>query len=459
MITKMQIIRDIDKLYLKNTVVTLGKFDGNHLGHRRLFETAVLIKNHNNHLAEGGSEKIIAGTNPAEGGPEKINIGTNPTEGGPEKINIGTNPAGGGPEKINIGTNPAEGGPGKINIGTNPAEVSPEKIIAGTSPAEVSPGKINAGTSSAEGDPGKINIGTHPAGSNPEKILAGTRHQEIPQEIPNCQAVIFTFTSHPGKVTGNNEVRTIQTIEEKNSDKYPEGIDYVIEFPFTRETMSMEPEQFIKDVLAEHLGVRDIVCGNDFHFGKNRSGDVKKLSELGEKYGFHVHVIPKVTVRFDGEEKSREISSTLIKNEIVKGNMEHVAEMLGKPFSVTGVVIHGKHLGNKLGFPTINLAVPEDKILPPDGVYATITSIDGVQYKGMTNVGKRPTFDDGEHRTIETNLFDFANDIYGKTVTVSFLSFVRSEKKFSGIEELTRQMSIDMDHVRTALARMDVSAT
>ena len=314
----MQIINDIDKVQLNNTIITLGKFDGNHVGHRLLFETAVGLK-------------------------------------------------------------------------------------------------------------------------------TGDR-----------KTVIFTFSIHPSRVLSEERsreekdaVRTIQTDEERDEDLYPEGIDYLIRFPFTKKTMSMEPEEFVEQILVRKLGVRDIVCGTDFRFGKDRKGDPQLLEKLGQRYGFDVHILKKVEVRLEGEDAPVEVSSTLIKQEIMEGHMENVRLMMGKPFSVTGTILHGKHFGSTMGFPTINQEVPDDKILPPDGVYATRTTIGGKTWMSITNVGVRPTFDDGVHRTVETNLFDFDQDVYGEEASVAFYHFIRPERKFEDPAELTAEIEANKREVVT----------
>ena len=276
--------------------------------------------------------------------------------------------------------------------------------------------------------------------------------------------VIFTFNIHPSRLLEDPELRTIQTREERMAYAYPEGVDYVIEFPFNRITMSMQPEEFVQEILIRRLDARAIVCGNDFRFGKGRSGDVETLQKLGLMYGFEVVAVPKVKVRPDPDGPDIEISSTRIKAEIRKGNMELVTAMLGRPYSLTGEVLHGKRLGRTVGFPTINQRAPEGKLLPPDGVYAVTVRIPQepfgsteragsaeqaerreLWFQGITNIGIRPTFDDGDARTVETFLFDFDRDLYGQTVTVEFCHYIRPERKFFGVSQLKEQMEKDRE--------------
>ena len=268
--------------------------------------------------------------------------------------------------------------------------------------------------------------------------------------------VVFTFSIPPAALVGSdpasadaaNSVRTIQTHEERYGSADFAGIDYVIEFPFNKHTMAMEPEDFVRKILVEKLGAKSIVVGEDFCFGKDRKGNVALLRELGAQYGFSVHALKKVSFQPDDFDAAVEVSSTLIKEEILRGNMEDVCRMLGKPFSMTAEILHGKHVGNTIGFPTINFAAPADKILPPNGVYATRTSIEGKTFDSITNVGSRPTFDDGEYRTVETNIFDFDEDVYGKVARVDFYRFIRPERKFDSVEELMEEIRRNVVEVK-----------
>ena len=263
--------------------------------------------------------------------------------------------------------------------------------------------------------------------------------------------IVFTFSVPPATVIHEEEsssLRTILTHEERHLQTYPEGVDYVIEFPFNEQTRSMSPETFVEEILVKKLDVKAIVVGVDFCFGKNRAGNVSTLEELGKRFGFEVYPVEKVRCHVKGYTDTQEVSSTLIKQEIEKGNMEDVRKMLGRPFSMNGTVVHGKHLGSKMGFPTINFLVPEDKILPPNGVYATRVSIDGKNYMAITNIGLRPTFDDGTQRTVETNIFDFEGDLYGQNLTVDFYHFIRPERKFTSVEELSAEIDRNTKQVR-----------
>ncbi len=268
------------------------------------------------------------------------------------------------------------------------------------------------------------------------------------KENPDFKVVIFTFDVAVAKVITNENVQTILSCEEKPYQNYSEGIDFVVEFPFNETTKNMTPEDFVKDILVDKLDTKLIVVGKDFCFGKDRAGDTKLLKELGKKYGFDILAMDKVKYKPKGYDTQVDVSSTLIKKELVKGNLEDVNSMLGTNFSIISTVQHGKHLGNTIGFPTINFIVPDEKIMPPNGVYATKTIVDDKEYISITNVGNRPTFDDGNQRTVETNIFDFNSDIYGKNVKVKFYKFIRPEKKFESKDELVEEIKKNVTTVK-----------
>ena len=293
------------------------------------------------------------------------------------------------------------------------------------------------------------------------------------------QVVIFTFDVFPVRVlvaadadeTRSEDaarmIQTIQTEEERFMDPVPDEADYIIEFPFNRETMSMEPEQFVEDVLVNKLGVRKIICGYDFQFGKKRRGNVQMLQELGKEKGFETLVVPKVmmhmdeTGRDDTESLDREISSTWIREEIRKGHMEQATAMLGRPFVVTGIVQNGRREGQTTGSPTFCLEIPETKILPPEGVYATevfyykdpdrtfqggISDSDSsvMICQGMTYIRQDP----GGHRTLETFLFDFNGDLNNRQIAIWFFHFVRPEIESGGSDQWKEQIHKDTEAAR-----------
>ncbi len=215
-----------------------------------------------------------------------------------------------------------------------------------------------------------------------------------------------------------------------------EGIRTVVECPFTPEIITMEAEDFIRKILADRLHAVHVVVGPDFHFGYGRRGDAHLLEQMGEELGFSVEVVPEV------EYENEKISSTRIRNCVSEGNMEDASGMLGYPYFVTGQVIHGRHLGRTIGVPTANMIPGKKKLLPPNGVYCTISKIGDKKYPGITNIGTKPTVD-GQFIGVETYLFSFDGDVYGETEEVRLLHFVRPEKKFDSLELLREQISQD----------------
>lgn len=258
---------------------------------------------------------------------------------------------------------------------------------------------------------------------------------------PGDSVVIFTFNIQPMTLISGHKEKTIVSAGERSKISYPEGVDMVIEFPFTEKARQITAEDFVKDILVDKLGIKAVVCGNDFRFGKDRLGTPELLRELGEKYGFDCVVFDKL--QFDGAD----ISSTAIKAAIEQGRMSDVKAMMGQPYSISGTIKKGKSLGRTLGFPTINMDVPEDKVLPPRGVYATKTVINGQTFSSISNIGVRPTVEDGAPENLETYIIDFQGDIYGEDAEVFFLEFIRSEKKFDSVEDLKKQVLEDINKV------------
>ena len=199
----------------------------------------------------------------------------------------------------------------------------------------------------------------------------------------------------------------------------------------------MEPEQFVKEILVDKLDAKVVVIGEDFRFGYKRRGDAQLLKELSSQYGYEVQVFEKV--RVDGEI----VSSTNIRKAIEDGNMEFAERMLGEPYSLSGEVVHGKKLGRELGMPTANVIPDKQKLLPPFGVYASKTLVDGIWYDGITNIGVKPTITEEKVRLAETFLFDYHGDLYGKEIRTNLYHFEREERKFESIDALKAQMEED----------------
>ncbi len=263
---------------------------------------------------------------------------------------------------------------------------------------------------------------------------------EKKKESRGLKAAVFTFDIPPRAQVQGVPPQVLTTNEEKIKLFESAGVDYLIECPFTEEIRCMEPEDFIGKV-AGNLNVRYLVVGKDFRFGHNRRGNYQMLQSFASVYGYGVRVVDKM--RKDG----RDISSTYVREEISKGNLELANELLGYEYFVEGEILHGKHMGKAvLGIPTINLLPPQEKLLPPLGVYVTVTECQGGTYGGITNVGRKPTIGGGFPIGVETHLFGVSKDLYGEEAKVRFLSPVRPERKFDSLGSLVSQMQRDIQY-------------
>ena len=287
-------------------------------------------------------------------------------------------------------------------------------------------------------------------------------HRQLIRELlaqKKCgrKAVIFTFDPEPASFFSGKTVPGLSTREEKRRLFEESGVDILVEFPLTMETAKMEPEKFIGDILVGMLHAVFIAAGKDVSYGNEGKGDYRLLQHLSVQYGYEVHLIRKVSIN------RREISSTYVRAEIASGNMETAEKLLGMPYCVSGMIEHGRHLGHTIGIPTINLIPPDNKLLPPNGVYYSFVKVDGKTYRGMTNIGCKPTVTDEGKIGVETYLYDFAGDLYGHYAEVFLLAYRRPEKHFKGIAELQTQMEKDVadgilfhqDYQKNALQNTD----
>jgi len=257
-------------------------------------------------------------------------------------------------------------------------------------------------------------------------------------------AIMFSFMLHPSNLFSEKEFELIYTEEEKIAKLKRMELDVLISYPFTEATRTMEPEVFIRDILVGQLDAKVIVVGNDFHFGINRTGDVTLLKSYEKVYGYKVIACEKTKC------KKEVVSSSTIRKALKEGDIDLVNLMLGQAYSIRGEVVHGRKLGRTIGMPTTNLIPPSNKLLPPCGVYSSKTRINGVYYPGVTNIGYKPTVGEDEQLGVETYIFDYSADLYGKTIEVELYTFMRGEIKFSSIEELMHKMQEDI-----ALARKE----
>ncbi len=272
-------------------------------------------------------------------------------------------------------------------------------------------------------------------------------NQVIRKKEEGYLSAIFTFDMPPKNVLKGTNGRSILTNEERTELLKRYRIDILFECPFTKEIAGMDPEEFVVNILLKQMNAGYIVVGDDFRFGHERAGDIYLLDRLSRKYHFKLLVLAKE--QYEG----RDISSTYVREVLKEGNMELAGLLLGYPYFVTGAVVRGKQLGRKLGVPTLNQIPKENKLLPPNGVYASRINMDGKVYYGMTNIGIRPTVEDAGVRNVETCLFDFDEEIYGRNIKVELLTFERPEQKFTSIEELKAQLLRDMEITKQTLEK------
>lgn len=258
-------------------------------------------------------------------------------------------------------------------------------------------------------------------------------------EDNNGKSMIFTFKNHPRTlVTPNEKLELIMTNDEKIDVLRDKNIDILAFKTFDEEIMRMNPEEFIKWICLNY-SVRGIVVGFNFKFGYKNLGDVELLTKLKEKYNYDLWVINPYILNQDI------VSSTKIRKLLLDGNVESAFSMLSRPYSLSGEVIHGRKIGRTIGFPTANIKIPPNKIIPAVGVYYTNVKVEEQFFKGITSVGHNPTVN-GKDLTVETFILDFSGDIYGKNITVYFLEKMRDEKKFNGINELICQLKKDKEY-------------
>lgn len=272
-------------------------------------------------------------------------------------------------------------------------------------------------------------------------------HQQLIKEARNhgAKTLVITFEPHPMVFKGVR-VKKIQSIEEKLAVLEQNGVDGVLIIPFTKEFASMDKEDFVREILVEQLQSSTVIVGYNYHFGKGGLGKSSDIPELGRKYGFSGIVVPAY------KEDHRPISSSLIRNLITSGKIREVNRLLGHRYQVEGLVVHGEGVGRTIGFPTANLEIAGDKLLPKAGVYSIIGKIRGSEFQGFCNVGFQPTFKDRRKKmVVEANFFDFDEDIYGERIVVIFVDYLRPVRKFSSVESLVRELMLDKDQARKSI--------
>lgn len=259
------------------------------------------------------------------------------------------------------------------------------------------------------------------------------------------ELAVFTFYPQIRELT-TPDFRYLLTDEQKREGLRRLHVDVVESVPFCEEIASLSPEAFVKDILKDRLRAEHVVVGFNNSFGYKGKGTPDLLEELGEKYGF------KVTVMEPCVRSTTVISSTAIRKYLSEGNVEKAHEFLGYPYGIEGEVQYGNQIGRTIGFPTANIALNPKILLPKNGVYAVKTYVDGKEYIGILNIGRRPTVKKGDGLTAEVNIFDFDQDIYGKEIRSEFYYFLRDEVKFDSLDGLKAQLEYDENRTRKLFA-------
>ncbi|MFM7105566.1 MAG: bifunctional riboflavin kinase/FAD synthetase [Flavobacteriales bacterium] len=300
----------------------------------------------------------------------------------------------------------------------------------------------------------KLHSGTYEFSSiKPTAITIGTfdgvhkGHVEIIHHLKSCsqlrnlETVVLTFHPHPRTIvrTGDHGLELLTTMEERKTQKAALGVDHLVIQPFTEEFSRLTPFEFVRDILVRDLNADTVIIGHDHRFGRNREGNFQTLMELSETFGFKVQEIPAQLT--DGIR----VSSSKIRQALADGKMDQVENFLGREYSFTGEVVTGDGRGRSIGFPTMNLKCHEDKMLPGIGVYAVTAKLNEMNYRGVMNIGVRPTvkLDDSIH--VEVHLPEFVGNAYGYWVHIEIGFKIRDEKRFDSVVELTQAIKKDIE--------------
>ncbi|WP_026514254.1 bifunctional riboflavin kinase/FAD synthetase [Butyrivibrio sp. LB2008] len=268
-------------------------------------------------------------------------------------------------------------------------------------------------------------------------------HRELLSRIlekknDGLKATVFTFDPSPEEFFVGHPVPQLFAREEKLRAFQELGVDVLVMFPLNEKTAATDPEEFVRKILVDGLNASYIAAGSDVSFGDKGKGDSKLLERLAKELSYELCIIDKVKI--DGEE----VSSTRVRNAVADGDMNLTKRLLGSEYSVSGIVEHGNHLGHTIGVPTVNILPPKMKLLPPYGVYSSTVKIGKKEFKGMTNIGRKPTVSEKEKVGVETYIYDFDCDVYGEFIEVVLHSFVRPEIKFESMEQLKLQIQQDI---------------
>jgi riboflavin kinase/FMN adenylyltransferase len=264
----------------------------------------------------------------------------------------------------------------------------------------------------------------------------------------NGESILLTFEPHPRKIIFPDQpLKLLTTLEEKIQLITETGIQHIVVVPFNKEFASLSAQQYIEDFLVKNFRPNSIVIGYDHHFGSDRKGDIDLLKENESKHNYKVYEIPAQLI------EDAAVSSTKIRNAIAAGEVGEAAKMLNRPYTIKGIVSKGAQLGRTIDYPTANVVPTDaDKLVPGNGVYAILAKRNNETYKGMLNIGIRPTVSNDTQLHIETHLFDFNSDIYGEILELELIARLRDEQKFSSLDALKDQLHNDKIAAQEALA-------
>nr|WP_315024152.1 bifunctional riboflavin kinase/FAD synthetase [uncultured Aminipila sp.] len=256
-------------------------------------------------------------------------------------------------------------------------------------------------------------------------------------EAANLRSAVFTFSNHPKNVnSGELVVKNILYFDEKARIIENLGVDYLFNIPFDEHIRLMKPIDFIDNILIGKFKMKQAYCGFNYKFGYKAEGTPEILMHEGIKKGFGIHVLEPFQI------DDNLVSSTFIRNLIAEGKVDQCMKYMGRNYAIGGEVVIGNKIGRTIGFPTSNLIIDENMVTPPNGVYVTFCTYNGTRYPSVTNVGVKPTIGDYK-KNVETHIFNFNKELYGKTIRVEFLEKTRNEKKFANVEELSKQITSD----------------
>lgn len=282
-----------------------------------------------------------------------------------------------------------------------------------------------------------LTIGTFDGVHLGHQALLSTINQKA--KAIHGESILLTFHPHPRTVIRKHgeTIKLLTPIKEKIKKLESIGIQHLIIQPFSLDFANQQAEEYVKEVLIDGIGPKQIIIGYDHQFGKNREGDIELLKKIGQEHDFIVDQIGKKEI------DDITYSSTNIRTYLSEGKVDKAAQLLGYHYEIEGIVVHGHKRGRDIGYPTANIQVDDlDKLIPSKGVYAVITEYNNKRYKGMLNIGTRPTFD-GKLKTIENVLFDFNGDLYGHKIKTKFIMPIRPEYKFNSVDELKSQLILD----------------